>query len=66
MGVRLALDDFGTGYASLTCLKRFPIGRLKIDQSCVRDLAHDTRLVRAMISMGTSLGMHVVAEGIAT
>lgn len=66
MGVRLALDDFGTGYASLTCLKRFPIGRLKIDQSCVRDLADDARLVRAMISMGKSLGMRVVAEGIAT
>jgi diguanylate cyclase (GGDEF)-like protein/PAS domain S-box-containing protein len=66
MGVRLALDDFGTGYASLTSLKRFPIGRLKIDQSCVRDLADDARLVRAMISMGKSLGMRVVAEGIAT
>jgi diguanylate cyclase (GGDEF)-like protein/PAS domain S-box-containing protein len=66
MGVRLALDDFGTGYASLTCLKRFPIGRLKIDQSCVRDLADDASLVRAMISMGNSLGMRVVAEGIAT
>ena len=67
MGVRLALDDFGTGYASLTCLKRFPIpARLKIDQSCVRDLADDARLVRAMISMGKSLGMRVVAEGIAT
>ena len=66
MGVRLALDDFGTGYASLTCLKRFPIGRLKIDQSCVRDLAHDARLVRAMIRMGNSLGMRVVAEGIQT
>jgi diguanylate cyclase (GGDEF)-like protein/PAS domain S-box-containing protein len=65
MGVQLALDDFGTGHASLTCLKRFPIGRLKIDQSCVRDLADDASLVRAMISMGNSLGMRVVAEGIA-
>ncbi len=66
MGVRLALDDFGTGYASLTCLKRFPLGRLKIDHSFVRAVAHDVSLVRAMISMGTSLGMRVVAEGIET
>jgi len=66
VGVQLALDDFGTEYASLTCLKRFPIGRLKIDQSFVRDVAHDVSLVRAMIGMGNSLGMRVVAEGIET
>jgi diguanylate cyclase (GGDEF)-like protein len=68
-GVRIALDDFGTGYASLSHLKQFPVDILKIDKSFVRDLAASedaAAIVSAVLNLGQSLGMEVVAEGIET
>ncbi len=69
IGVRLALDDFGTVYSSLSHLRRFPIDTLKIDRSFVRSVTteqEDASIVCAMISMGRSLHMQVVAEGVET
>ena len=62
-GVMIALDDFGTGYASLANLRQFPIDRLKIDKSFVQN-DEDEAIVRAVITLGTSMGMKVVAEGV--
>lgn len=68
-GVSIALDDFGTGYASLRHLKQFPVDVIKIDQSFVRDLdvdPEDAVIVKAILNLGRSLGIEVVAEGIET
>ena len=69
LGVRVSLDDFGTGYASLSQLRRFPLDKLKIDQSFVHDLGSSdeaTAVVRAIAALGRSLGITTIAEGVET
>ncbi len=69
LGVELAIDDFGTGYSSLSYLSQFPIDRLKIDQSFIRNALndkHNASIARTIINLGHSLNLKVIAEGVET
>jgi diguanylate cyclase (GGDEF)-like protein len=69
LGVAISMDDFGTGYSSLSYLRKFPFDKIKIDQSFIRELsdAHESvAIVRAVMGLGTSLGMITMAEGVET
>ena len=68
-GIHISLDDFGTGYSSLSYLTRFPVDKIKLDRSFVRDIAHDTSsaaIIKAVVNLGHSLNMRVNVEGVET
>jgi EAL domain-containing protein (putative c-di-GMP-specific phosphodiesterase class I) len=67
LGVSFSIDDFGTGYSSLAYVKNFPVNRLKIDQGFIRNLEsdlNDAAIVRAIVNLGHSLNLDVIAEGV--
>ena len=69
LGVELAIDDFGTGFSSMNYLKKFPVDRLKIDQTFIRDVLtseEDAGITKAIIQLGHSLNLEVIAEGVET
>ena len=69
LGVRISMDDFGTGYSSLSYLRSFPFDKIKIDQTFVRDILHDSdalAIIKAVLDLGSSMGVTTTAEGVET
>ena len=69
LGVRISMDDFGTGYSSLSYLRSFPFDKIKIDQTFVRDILHDSdaqAIIKAVLDLGASMGVITTAEGVET